>query len=439
MSALQEIAVPELGIDEVEVIDILVEVGEQVSAEQGLIAVEGDKATMDIPSPAQGKVKEIRVHTGDRISTGTQFLLLEVDEEAGASQTAEMPPSVESLLSARAESSPQRRAPARGPKPPPVPAPPPADAVPGAPIFSAPSVRRLAREFGVDLTQVRGTGRKGRLLKVDVQAFVRQALARGPQTGDGLRVAAPRPVDFAKYGAIEEVALTRIQKRSGPALHRNWVTIPHVTQFDEADFTEVEAFRKEHNAKLSEKGGTKLTPLVFILKAVAAALTEFPRFNASLSEAGDSLIFRKYIHLGVAVDTPEGLVVPALRDVDQKDIFQLSTELVDLSGRAREGKLAIDELQGKCFTVSSLGGIGGTQFTPIINAPEAAILGVARASMKPIWDGQAFQPRLMLPLALSYDHRIIDGADGARFITALSKKLEEVSTLTASADGKRSI
>ena len=432
MSAIQEIAVPELGIDEVEVIDILVEVGEQVSAEQGLIAVEGDKATMDIPSPVQGRVKEISVHTGDRISTGTRFLLLEVDEDAGPSQALEGPPSVEPAEApAKQPTVPQRQT----PKPPPIPAQLTGDAVPGAPIFTAPSVRRLAREFGVDLTQVKGTGRKGRLLKVDVQTFVRQALSRPPETGGGLQMAASRPVDFAKYGDIEEVPLSRIQKRSGPALHRNWVTIPHVTQFDEADFTEVEAFRKDHNAKQSQEGGTKLTPLVFILKAVAAALSEFPRFNASLSQAGDSLIFRKYIHLGVAVDTPEGLVVPALRDVDQKDIYQLSTELVDLSGRAREGKLSIDELQGKCFTVSSLGGIGGTQFTPIINAPEAAILGVARASLKPIWDGQAFQPRLMLPLALSYDHRIIDGADGARFITALSKKLAEVSTLTAKGDG----
>ena len=296
-------------------------------------------------------------------------------------------------------------------------------------------MRRVAREFGVDLTKVKGSGRKGRILKEDVQSYVKYELSRPKMNpgssvasgSGGLQVIAPPKVDFSKFGEVEEIPLTRIQKISGPNLHRNWVTIPHVTQFDEADITELEAFRKSQNAVSEKKKlGIKITPLVFMMKAVADALKAYPVFNSSLSESGESLIQKKYYHIGIAVETPGGLVVPVVRDVDKKGIYELSKELMDISKNARDGKLKAADMQGSCFTISSLGGIGGTAFTPIVNAPDVAILGVSKSDMKPKWNGKEFEPRLMLPLSLSYDHRVIDGAVAARFTTHLSKVLTDI-------------
>jgi len=326
--------------------------------------------------------------------------------------------------------------PAPAPKAPPVPHHPSAgERTKSGKVHASPSVRRLAREFGVDLTQVSGSGNKGRVLKEDVQSYVKYELSRpkmtpGSSVGEGsggLQVLAPPKVDFAKFGEVEEVPLTRIQKISGPNLHRNWVTIPHVTQFEEADITDMEAFRKEQNVIAAKRNtGVKITPLVFMMKAVADALKAYPVFNSSLSESGESLIQKKYYHIGIAVDTPGGLVVPVVRDVDQKGIFALSEELMDISKKARDGKLKAADMQGSCFTISSLGGIGGTAFTPIVNAPDVAILGVSKSEIKPKWNGQDFEPRLMLPLSLSYDHRVIDGALAARFAVHLSTVLGDL-------------
>ena len=305
-------------------------------------------------------------------------------------------------------------------------------------VHASPAVRRLAREFGADLTLVTGTGRKGRILKEDVQAFIKYELSRPKATAatavaggaGGLNVIAAPKVDFAKFGEVEEVPLTRIQKISGPNLHRNWVTIPHVTQFDEADITELEAFRKQQNELAAkQKSGVKITPLVFMMKAVAKALQQFPVFNSSLSPDGESLIKKKYYHVGVAVDTPNGLVVPVVRDVDKKGILELSAELMEISIKARDGKLKAADMQGSCFTISSLGGIGGTAFTPIVNYPDVAILGVSKSEIKPKWNGKEFEPKLMLPLSLSYDHRVIDGAMAARFSVTLSSMLSDIRTL----------
>ena len=306
-------------------------------------------------------------------------------------------------------------------------------------MHASPSIRRLAREFGVDLTLVKGTGRKGRVLKEDVQSYVKYELSRPkanagttstPAKTGGLQVLAQPKVDFAKFGEIEEKPLTRIQKISGPNLHRNWVTIPHVTQFEEADITDVEAFRKEQNAQNEKKKlGVKITPLVFIMKAAASALLEYPAFNASLSESGEALILKKYVHIGIAVDTPNGLVVPVIRDVDKKGVIEISRELMEISKKARDGKLKATDMQGGCFSISSLGGIGGTAFTPIVNAPEVAILGVSKSEMKPKWNGKEFEPRLTLPLSLSYDHRVIDGALAARFAVHLSGVLSDIRRL----------
>jgi pyruvate dehydrogenase E2 component (dihydrolipoamide acetyltransferase) len=304
-------------------------------------------------------------------------------------------------------------------------------------VHASPSVRRLAREFGVDLTQVQGSGRKNRVQKEDVQSYVKYELSRPKMnpgssagtgsTGGGLQVLAQPKVDFAKFGEVEEVPLTRIQKLSGPNLHRNWVTIPHVTQFDEADITDLETFRKEQNA-IAEKRklGVKITPLVFMMKAVADALKEYPAFNSSLSASGETLVMKKYFHIGIAVDTPGGLVVPVVRDVDKKGIMEISKELMEISVKARDGKLKATDMQGSCFTISSLGGIGGTAFTPIVNAPDVAILGVSKSEMKPKWNGKDFEPRLMLPLSLSYDHRVIDGALAARFAVHVSGALSDL-------------
>lgn len=425
-----EVQVPDIGGDtDVDVIEILVAEGDTVEAEDGLITLETDKATMDVPAPKAGTVTKLLIKQGDKASQGTPVIMLKVK---GATKPA----------ASKAESKPAAAAPApaaQAPqqKAPPVPHHPSAGNKPKTgKVHASPSVRRLAREFGVDLTQVDATGRKGRILKEDIQSYVKHELARpkatagavaSGNTGGGLQVIAQPKVDFSKFGEIEEKPLTRIQKISGPNLHRNWVTIPHVTQFEEADITDLEDFRKQQNVIADKrKLGVKITPLVFMMKAVADALKAYPVFNTSLSADGESLIQKKYYHIGIAVDTPGGLVVPVVRDVDKKGIMEISKELMEISVKARDGKLKAADMQGSCFTISSLGGIGGTAFTPIVNAPDVAILGVSKSDIKPKWNGKEFEPRLMVPLSLSYDHRVIDGAVAARFAVHLKAVLEDM-------------
>ncbi|WP_324013613.1 pyruvate dehydrogenase complex dihydrolipoyllysine-residue acetyltransferase [Aeromonas hydrophila] len=429
-AAAKEVNVPDIGGDEVEVTEIMVAVGDKVEADQSLIAVEGDKASMEVPAPFAGVVKEIKVKAGDKVSTGSLIMVFEVAGAAPAAAAAPVAQATAPVAAAPVAAAPAPVAQAAAAS----------DFVANdAYVHASPAVRRLAREFGVNLAKVKASGRKGRIVKEDVQAYVKDAVKRaesapaagqGTGNGNGMSVLAWPKVDFSKFGDVEEVDLTRIQKISGPNLHRNWVMIPHVTQFDEADTTELEAFRKEQNAMLEkQKADVKITPLVFILKAAAKALEAHPRFCSSLSEDGSKLIMKKYIHIGVAVDTPNGLVVPVVRDVNKKGIMELSRDLAEISKKARAGKLTAADMQGGCFTISSLGGIGGTSFTPIVNAPEVAILGVSKSEMKPKWNGKEFAPRLMLPLALSYDHRVIDGADGARFITTMNGVLSDIRRL----------
>ncbi|MFC4700260.1 pyruvate dehydrogenase complex dihydrolipoyllysine-residue acetyltransferase [Glaciecola siphonariae] len=430
-----EVTVPDIGdAEDVDVIEVLVSAGDKVAAEDGLITLETDKATMDVPAPEAGTIKELKIKVGDKVSKGSLVLTLEVEGSAQASESQSAPAPETKQSEAPAQSS--QAEPQAAQKAPPVPHHPSAgEKQKTGKVHASPSVRRLAREFGVDLTQVQGSGRKNRILKEDVQSYVKYELSRpkvtagatASQGGGGLQVIAQPKVDFSKFGEIEEKPLTRIQKLSGPNLHRNWVTIPHVTQFEEADITDLEAFRKEQNA-IAEKRklGVKITPLVFMMKAVADALKQYPTFNTSLSADGESLIQKKYYHIGIAVDTPGGLVVPVVRDVDKKGILEISKELMDISVKARDGKLKSADMQGSCFTISSLGGIGGTAFTPIVNAPDVAILGVSKSEIKPKWDGKEFQPRLMLPLSLSYDHRVIDGALAARFAVHLGECLADI-------------
>ncbi len=434
-SAIIEVAVPDIGEDgEVDVIDVLVSVGDVIEAEDGLITLETDKATMDVPSTDAGTVKEVFINVGDKVKQGSLVIKLETSSGAPVDAPAAAPAPVAEPAPAPAPAKP---APTQQ-KAAPVPHHPQAGETKKGTIYSSPSIRRLAREFGVDLTLVKGTGNKGRILKEDVQSYVKYELSRPKANAGsnvaggsgGLQVVASKPVDFSKFGEIETKELSRIQKISGPFLHKNWVTIPHVTQFDEADITNVEAFRKEQNVVCEkQKLGFKITPLVFIMKAAANALQAFPTFNSSLSEDGESLILKKYVHIGVAVDTPNGLVVPVVRDVDKKGIHELSRELLEISVKAREGKLKAADMQGGCFTISSLGGIGGTAFTPIVNAPEVAILGVSKSEMKPKWNGKDFEPRLMLPLSMSYDHRVIDGALAARFTVHLASVMSDIRKL----------
>ncbi|PJC86355.1 pyruvate dehydrogenase complex dihydrolipoyllysine-residue acetyltransferase [Vibrio sp. HA2012] len=423
----KDVHVPDIGGDEVEVTEIMVAVGDTVTEEQSLITVEGDKASMEVPAPFAGVVKEIKVAQGDKVSTGSLIMVFEV---AGAAPAA----SETAPAAAPKAEAPKAAAPAAK-----------TDAPASAGEFqenddythASPVVRRLAREFGVNLAKVRGTGRKSRILKEDVQNYVKEALKRlesgaasGKGDGSALGLLPWPKVDFSKFGDTEVQPLSRIKKISGANLHRNWVMIPHVTQWDNADITELEAFRKEQNALEAKKNsGMKITPLVFIMKAVAKALEAFPAFNSSLSEDGESLILKKYVNVGIAVDTPNGLVVPVFKDVNKKGIYELSEELALVSKKARDGKLTAADMQGGCFTISSLGGIGGTAFTPIVNAPEVGILGVSKSEMKPVWNGSEFAPRLMLPLSLSYDHRVIDGAEGARFITYLNACLSDIRRL----------
>ena len=432
-SAIIEISVPDIGEDgEVEAIEILVKVGDVIEEEDGLITLETDKATMDVPSTHAGTVIEVFVKTGDKVKEGSLVIKLETAGGVTAPVAAPAP-----VVAAAPVTAPTVAA-TTAPKAAPVPHHPQAGNVNKGSIYTSPSIRRIAREFGVDLTQVKGSGNKSRILKEDVQSYVKYELSRPKANAGssvaagegGLQVVSARAIDFSKFGEIETKALSRIQKISGPFLHRNWVTIPHVTQFDEADITNVEAFRKEQNVVCEkQKLGFKITPLVFVLKAAADALRAFPTFNSSLSEDGESLILKKYIHIGVAVDTPNGLVVPVVRDVDQKGIHQLSRELLEISIKARDGKLKATDMQGGCFTISSLGGIGGTAFTPIVNAPEVAILGVSKSEMKPKWNGKDFEPKLMLPLSMSYDHRVIDGALAARFTVHLAGVMSDIRKL----------
>ena len=433
MSSEQEIVLPDIGdFDAVEIVEILVSVGERIEAEQSLLILESDKASIDIPSPRAGVIKSLKVKAGDRISQGSPLLVLEV-EHAGSAAPAAAPPATEPTqpeAPPEAESAPAPRAPGESEqrKAPVLPRPEDmARIAQGRTPHASPAVRRFARELGVELAQAKGSGRKGRILKDDVQSFVKHKLAA---TTTGGELALPRmpEVDFSKFGAVEAVPLSRIKRISGSHLHRAWLTVPHVTQFDQADITELEQFRKSQR-EAAQAAGVKLTMLAFVLKAVAYALAEMPILKASLSADGEQLIHKHYCHLGVAVDTPNGLVVPVVRDVDRKGVFDLARELMSLSAKARDGKLLPADLQGGVFSISSLGGIGGTAFTPIVNAPEVAILGLSRAEFKPVWDGQQFVPRLLLPLSLSYDHRVVDGADGVRFTTRLARLLADVRQL----------
>jgi pyruvate dehydrogenase E2 component (dihydrolipoamide acetyltransferase) len=423
MTQISEVVVPDIGdFDSVEVIEIMVAVGDSVEKEDSIISLESDKAAMEIPSPYNGVVKELKVELGDKLSEGGLILMLEIEQEEMSSETVNIEKSTSSVVEESEVSAPAANTISPSTTVSPVTAPPPAN---GKMAHASPSVRRFARELGVVLNQVGGTGVKGRITKEDVKLYVKAALSGGgvaaPATSAIPEIKLP---DFSKFGEVENEPLSRIKKISGKHLHACWLNIPHVTQFDEADITALEEFRQS-NKEDAAKRGVKLTPLVFIMKAVVAALREFPQFNSSLDLENEQLIVKSYYNIGVAVDTPNGLMVPVVRDVDSKTIYDLAAELMELSGRARDGKLKSADLQGGTFSISSLGGIGGTQFTPIVNAPEVAILGVARSQTKPIWNGDEFEPRLMLPLALSYDHRVVDGAAGARFITKLNQLLRE--------------
>lgn len=425
-SGSKEVNVPDIGGDEVEVTEVMVKVGDKVAAEQSLITVEGDKASMEVPAPFAGVVKEIKINTGDKVSTGSLIMVFEVEGAAPAAPAAKQEAAAPAPAAA-AQKPAAAPAKAEGKT---------EFAENDAYVHATPLIRRLAREFGVNLAKVKGTGRKGRILREDVQAYVKDAVKRAESapaaaTGGGLPGMLPWPkVDFSKFGEIEEVELGRIQKISGANLSRNWVMIPHVTHFDKTDITDLEAFRKQQNDEAAKrKLDVKFTPVVFIMKAVAAALEQMPRFNSSLSEDGQKLTLKKYINIGVAVDTPNGLVVPVFKDVNKKSISELSRELMAISKKARDGKLTAGEMQGGCFTISSLGGIGTTHFAPIVNAPEVAILGVSKSAIEPVWNGKEFTPRLMMPMSLSFDHRVIDGADGARFITIINNMLADIRRL----------
>ncbi len=469
MAAAKEVKVPDIGnFDGVPVIEIMVAPGDTVSKDQGLVTLESDKATLEVPAPFAGTVREIKVAEGDEVAEGSVIALVEEtgadagdDAGGGASEkdASDKPAGDDAGKSSSTDTGNASDADAdadtdadddsgdetdrdqdadggngaeadksgrRGPGQPPV------DSgkvqVPGEAPYASPAVRAFARELGVDITQVQGSGRKGRIVREDVQGYVKHALASGARPGaggggNGLDLLPWPKVDFTKFGEVEEHKLSRIQKISGANLARNWAMIPHVTQHDDADITEMEAFRKQLG---KENPDTKVTPLVFLIKAAVAALKKYPQFNASLDESGEKLILKKYFHIGIAVDTPDGLVVPVIRDCDKKGLLQLAEELGEISKKARDKKLGPADMSGGCFSISSLGGIGGTKFTPIVNAPEVAILGVSRSRMTPVWDGNEFQPRLMLPLSLSYDHRVIDGANAARFTAYMAKVLGDL-------------
>lgn len=422
-TSIEEILVPDIGdFDEVEVIEVLVAEGDIIEAEDSLITVESDKASMEIPSSASGKILKLKVNIGDKVSEGSVLLMMEVNSGGSTPKPAEDPAPKEDVVklnvSAPAEAKPSKSSvdklsPTVN-----------LDEKRFSKAYASPSVRKFARELGVDLGEVEGTDRKGRINKDDVKGFVKKTLTtKGSGTSFGV---APMPeIDFSKFGEVDTLPLSKINKLTGEFLHRSWVTVPHVTQFDEADITEMEAFRKQMGKEM-EKEGINITPLAFIIRAVVTTLKLYPRFNSSLDASGENLILKKYFNIGVAVDTPDGLVVPVIREADQKSLVEISQEIREFAQKARDKKLKPSDMQGGCFTISSLGGIGGTKFTPIVNAPEVAVLGVSKSKTEPQWNGSEFKPRLMLPLSLSYDHRVIDGADGARFTTHLSKMLSDI-------------
>ena len=434
MAQLNQVTVPDMGDTEaVEVIEVLVSPGDTVAVDDSLVTLESDKASMDIPAPTAGTVKEIKVKTGDSVSQGSLILIMEVTDQAeeGSQQAA---PAEKSPAERPERVEPKPEAPPAAAKAPPPP-PPPATAAATtssdqfAKAYASPAVRRFARQLGADLTAIEGSGRKGRIVREDVQGFVKRALAGGASGSPGASPLPPMPaIDFAQFGEIETLPMTRIQRVASTSLHRSWLHVPHVTQHDEADITDMDKFRRSHGEQAKAKG-FKLTPVAFIIQAVVAALRAHPRLNASLAPDGEAVILKKYFHIGIAVDTEEGLVVPVIRDADRKSLFELAEELSDLSQRARQRKLKIDDLSGASFSITSLGGIGGTAFTPIVNTPEVAILGLSRATLKPRWQGEKFEPRLILPLSLSYDHRVVDGALAARFTTTLSYLLGDLRRL----------
>jgi len=442
--ALKDVLVPDIGnFDSVDVIEVLVKAGDVVAKDDSLLTLESDKASMDIPAPFAGTVKEVKMKVGDKAAQGGLILVMEAEDAAPAAEKPAAQPTTTPVVSTvkvdeKAVAIPEPSNPVAEPpkviQPQATPNPVAASTagVAGKLAHASPSVRKFARELGVNLSLVKGTGPKNRILQSDVQAFVKGELAkpRSENMGGGLSTLPMPVIDFSQFGTIESKPLSRIKKLSGANLHRNWVTAPHVTQFDEADITDLEEFRRSM-APDAEKRGVKLTLLAFLMKAVVNALRTYPNFNSSLSAEGDSLILKQYYHVGFACDTPDGLVVPVVRDVNTKDVMDIARDLADLSAKARERKLKIEEMQGGCFTISSLGGIGGTMFTPIINCPEVAILGVSRSSMQPVFDAKtkSFEPRLILPLSLSYDHRVIDGADGARFTSHLRMMLSDVRRL----------
>ncbi len=435
--SLVEVKVPDIGdFKNIPIIEILVKPGDSVKAEDPLIALESDKATLEVPAPSAGTVKEIKVKVGDKVSEGTLVLMLDAAAPPAAAATPAPQPAAAAQPVAAAPSpasAPQPAAPASAPSASssPTASLEPIDEAKLKLVHAGPSVRGFARELGADLSKVTGSGPKGRILREDVQAYVKTELTRprgGSGGGLGFNLLPLPQVDFAKFGPVQKQALSRIKKLSGANLHRNWVAIPHVTQQDEADITELEAFRKSQS-DAAKKEGIRFTLLAFLMKAAVVALKQYPNFNASLSPDGENLILKQYFNIGVAVDTPLGLVVPVIRDADKKGLLELAKELGTISSRMRDGKINPTDLQGGCFSISSLGGLGGTYFTPIINAPEVAILGVGKAVIKPVWDGKQFAPRLMLPLSLSYDHRVVDGAQGARFIAYLSSVLSDIRRL----------
>lgn len=430
MSTIQTVFVPDIGgAHDVEVIELLVAPGDTIAVDASLITLESDKASMEIPSPLAGVIKSLQVKVGDKVSQGSAILTIETaaassEVSAGAPISSEpaplaaTPSAVAPVVESSVETQPTLAA----------------DSVTvedtATDVHAGPGVRRLARECGIDLSRIPPTGPKNRILKEDIQGFIKAQLSKAERASSagGLSLPSAPVIDFSQFGAVEFKSLSKIKKLSGANLHRSWVTVPHVTQFAQADITEMEAFREQQKS-MAEKRGVKLTPLVFIMKAVVAALKAFPHFNASLDASGEQLILKKYYNLGVAVDTPNGLVVPVVRHVDQKSLLELAEELAKLSSKARDKGLSLTDMQGSCFTISSLGGIGGTAFTPIVNAPDVAILGVSKASIQPVYQNGAFVPRLQLPLSLSYDHRVIDGAEGARFIVYLTERLSDIRTL----------
>ncbi len=434
-----DVVVPDIGdFADVEVIEVLIAVGDQVEAEESMLTLETDKATMEIPSPFSGVVTEVKVAVGDRINVGDLVALMDVADaeepqpavvEEAEAEPAAAPAPTPPAPAEKAAPAVQRLPGEKEQKPPPAPAEPPKRITSGK-AHASPAVRKFARQLGVDISTVEGSGPKGRVTKADVQKHVKQAVAAQGQAAaaTGSAIPAIPEIDFSKFGNTETVELGRIKKLSGAHLKRAWLNIPHVTQFDEADITEMEAFRKENKPE-AEKMGIRMTFMPFLMRACAKALKEMPEFNSSLTANAEHLVMKSYINIGIAVDTPNGLMVPVIRDVDKKGIYDLAAELMELSGRARDGQLSADDMQGGCFSISSLGGIGGVQFTPIVNAPEVAILGVSRAAMKPVWSGEEFEPRLIMPFSLSYDHRVIDGAQGVRFTTYINKLLSDIRRL----------